>query len=65
MAGLPMDSVGLKLVGRFKEKLNKLQSMPPRIVKAGPVFENTMSGDAVMAGCDGQHRPKLCRSKYN
>src|SRR6476620_11088424 len=25
MAGLPMDSVGLKLVSRFKEKLNKLQ----------------------------------------
>src|SRR5258707_12039929 len=25
MAGLPMDSVGLKLVSRFKEKLNKLR----------------------------------------
>ena len=32
-AGLPMDSVGLKLVSRFKEKLNKLQPIPPRIVK--------------------------------
>ncbi len=47
MAGLPMDSVGLKLVSRFKEKLNKLQPIPPRIVKTGPVFENTMSDDAV------------------
>src|SRR5688500_8826382 len=44
MAGLPMDSVGLKLVSRFKEKLNKLQSIPPRFVKTGPVFENTMAG---------------------
>src|SRR4029077_18310797 len=47
MAGLPMDSVGLKLVSRFKEKLNKLRPIPPRIVKTGPVFENTMAGDAV------------------
>ena len=47
MAGLPMDSVGLKLVSRFKEKLNKLQPIPPRIVKTGPVFENTMAGDAI------------------
>ena len=44
MAGLPMDSVGLKLVSRFKEKLNKLQPIPPQIVKTGPVFENTMAG---------------------
>src|SRR6266850_1609072 len=42
MAGLPMDSVGLKLVSRFKEKLNKLQPIPPRVVKTGPVFENVM-----------------------
>jgi hypothetical protein len=47
MAGLPMDSVGLKLVGRFKEKLNKLQPIPPRMVKTGPVFENMMAGDAI------------------
>ena len=37
-AGLPMDSVGLKLVSRFKEKLNKLQPIPPRIVNEGPGF---------------------------
>jgi len=42
-AGLPMDSVGLKLVSRFKEKLNTLQPIPPRIVKNGPIFENQMS----------------------
>ena len=47
MAGLPMDSVALKLVSRFKEKLNNLQPIPPRIVKTGSVFENTMSGDAI------------------
>src|SRR6266850_2616790 len=47
MAGLPMDSVGLKLVSRFKEKLNKLQPIAPRVVETGPVFENTMSGDAI------------------
>ncbi|HEY7218360.1 MAG TPA: hypothetical protein VH985_08195, partial [Candidatus Binatia bacterium] len=47
MAGLPMDSVGLKLVSRFKEKLNKLQPIRPQIVKTGPVFENTVSGDAI------------------
>ena len=35
MAGLPMDSVGLKLVSRFKEKLNKLQPIAPRLVKTG------------------------------
>ena len=29
MAGLPMDSVGLKLVSRFKEKLNTLRPVPP------------------------------------
>src|SRR5688500_14169602 len=43
-AGLPMDSVGLKLVSRFKEKLNTLQPIPPRIVKNGPIFENKMVG---------------------
>src|SRR5712692_6614209 len=32
-AGLPMDSVGLKLVSRFKEKLNHLRPIPPRVVK--------------------------------
>src|ERR1043166_277449 len=47
MAGLPMDSVGLKLVSRFKEKLNTLRPVPPRIVKTGPVFENMMVGDAI------------------
>jgi 4-hydroxy-3-polyprenylbenzoate decarboxylase len=47
MAGLPMDSVGLKLVSRFKEKLNTLRPVPPRIVKTGPVFENTLSGNAI------------------
>src|ERR1043166_4179982 len=47
MAGLPMDSVGLKLVSRFKEKLSKLQPTPPVVVKSGPVFENTMSGGAI------------------
>jgi UbiD family decarboxylase len=46
-AGLPMDSAGLKLVSRFKEKLNTLQPIPPRIVKNGPVFENQMAGDAI------------------
>src|SRR5690349_1621693 len=46
-AGLPMDSVGLKLVSRFKDKLNKLQPIPPRIVNEGPVFENQMSGNAI------------------
>jgi UbiD family decarboxylase len=45
MAGLPMDSVGLKLVRRFKEKLSTLRPIPPRIVKTGPVFENTMTGE--------------------
>jgi len=44
MAGLPMDSVGLKLVSRFKEKLNTLRPLLPRVVKTGPVFENTMVG---------------------
>src|SRR5580765_1596230 len=38
MAGLPMDSVGLKLVTRFKEKLSNLQPIPPVVVKSGPVF---------------------------
>ena len=47
MAGLPMDSVGLKLVSRFKEKLNTLRPVPPRIVKTGPVFENTLSGNGI------------------
>jgi UbiD family decarboxylase len=47
MAGLPMDSVGLKLVSRFKEKLAKLRPMPPRVVKTGPVFENMMASDAI------------------
>src|SRR6478672_13651912 len=47
MAGLPMDSVGLKLVSRFKEKLAKLRPIPPRIVKTGPVVENTMAGNAI------------------
>ena len=47
MAGLPMDSVGLKLVSRFKEKLNKLQPIAPRVVKTGPVFENVMVGDDI------------------
>jgi UbiD family decarboxylase len=47
MAGLPMDSVGLKLVSRFKEKLTKLQPIPPRVVKTGPVFENVMVGDDI------------------
>src|SRR6266545_1186722 len=47
MAGLPMDSVGLKLVSRFKEKLNTLRPIPPRVVKTGPVFENTLVGDAI------------------
>jgi 4-hydroxy-3-polyprenylbenzoate decarboxylase len=46
-AGLPMDSIGLKLVSRFKEKLSTLQPIPPRIVKNGPVFENKMAGDDV------------------
>src|SRR5919198_225102 len=46
-AGLPMDSVGLKLVSRFKDKLNTLQPIPPRIVKSGPVFENQMAGDKI------------------
>ncbi|MET0502584.1 MAG: UbiD family decarboxylase [Candidatus Binatia bacterium] len=46
-AGLPMDSVGLKLVSRFKQKLNTLQPIPPRVVKNGPVFENQMAGDAI------------------
>ena len=43
-AGLPMDSIGLKLVSRFKNKLNTLQPIPPRIVKNGPIFENRMVG---------------------
>ena len=43
-AGLPMDSVGLKLVSRFKEKLHTLKPIPPRIVKTGPIFENQMAG---------------------
>jgi len=47
MAGLPMDSVGLKLVSRFKEKLSALRPIPPRIVKTGPVFENKMAGDQI------------------
>src|SRR5258705_13319837 len=47
MAGLPMNSVGLKLVSRFKEKLNKLQPIPPRVVKTGRVFENVMVGDDI------------------
>src|SRR6476469_8447543 len=47
MAGLPMDSVGLTLVSRFKEQLNKLQPIAPRIMKTGPALENTMSGDAI------------------
>ena len=46
-AGLPMDSVGLKLVSRFKDKLNKLQPIPPRIVGEGPVLENRMSGSDI------------------
>src|SRR5438046_10761135 len=46
-AGLPMDSVGLKLVSRFKEKLNMLQPIPPRIVKNGPILENKMAGDEI------------------
>ncbi len=47
MASLPLDSVGLKLVSRFKEKLHKLRPIPPRVVKTGPVFENIMAGDAI------------------
>ena len=47
MAGLPMDSVGLKLVSRFKDKLNTLRPIPPRIVTTGPVFENKMAGDQI------------------
>ncbi len=47
MAGLPMDSVGLKLVSRFKEKLHDLKPVPPRIVNTGPVFENSMTGGAI------------------
>ncbi|MPY72456.1 MAG: UbiD family decarboxylase, partial [Alphaproteobacteria bacterium] len=46
-AGLPMDSVGLKLVNRFKEKLNRLQPILPRIVKKGPILENQMAGDGI------------------
>ena len=44
MAGLPMDSTGLKLVSRFKDKLNALKPIPPRIVASGPVFENKLAG---------------------
>src|SRR5215813_10198498 len=47
MAGLPLDSVGLKLVRRFKEKLSTLRPIPPRIVKTGPVFENKMAGSQI------------------
>jgi len=43
MAGLPMDSTGLKLVSRFKDKLNALKPIAPRMVKTGPVFENKLS----------------------
>src|SRR3954453_8156008 len=46
-SGLPMDSIGLKLVSRFKDKLSTLQPIPPRIVKTGPVLENKMAGEGV------------------
>src|SRR5713226_2800544 len=45
--GLPVDSTGLQLVSRFKEKLSTLRPIPPRIVKSGPVFENKMTGDEI------------------
>jgi len=45
--GLPMDSVGLKLVNRFKNKLNTLRPIPPRTVESGPVFENKLAGEEV------------------
>lgn len=45
--GLPVDSTGLQLVQRFKEKLSALRPIPPRIVKNGPVFENKMAGDGI------------------
>jgi UbiD family decarboxylase len=45
--GLPVDSTGLQLVRRFKEKLSTLRPIPPRIVKSGPVFENKMAGDDI------------------
>jgi len=45
--GLPLDSVGLKLVSRFKEKLNHLRPIPPRVVKDGPVLQNRMAGGEI------------------
>ena len=42
-----MESGGLKLVRRFKEKLDNLLPIPPRVVKTGPVFENMMAGGEI------------------
>src|SRR5207253_10031573 len=41
-AAFPMDNVGLQLDSRFNEKRNMHQTIPPRIVKNGPILKNKL-----------------------
>ncbi len=45
--GLPLDSIGLKLVDRFRKKLSTLQPLSPRVVTGGPVLENQLVGGKI------------------
>ncbi len=45
--GLPLDSVGLSLVDRFRQKLKELRPIPPQAVEGGPVLENQMAGEDI------------------
>lgn len=45
--GLPLDSAGIKLVDRFREKLNALRPIPPRTVERGPILENRIAGGEI------------------
>lgn len=45
--GLPLDSIGLSLVDRFRQKLRDLKPIPPRAVDGGPVLENQLTGENI------------------
>jgi UbiD family decarboxylase len=45
--GLPTDKSKLELVRLWTKKIKGATPIPPRVVKTAPVFENSMTGDAI------------------
>lgn len=45
--GFLLETDRLKLLENFKNRLEKLELIPPRVVESGPVFENRMLGKEI------------------